>query len=174
MTFLSPFGYTEDPQNIDEFETLVSTATDAKNGACWALGDLYNLAQEARWRDSSDQFFSETKVTLPTLRNYASVCRHFKRERRVYDLSFGHYDVVKAMNPDEQDDLLLQAVKGDWSRETLRDAWRNYKGVEKQEKIKTTCKVVDLIAVLTSKEFGLSENDTIDITAKLVELEAAA
>lgn len=173
MTTLSPFGYTKPPQTKDQFQHAVSTASDAKNGACWALGDLYNLAQEPRWRDTADQFFSETKVTLRTLRNYASVCRSFNRKRRIYDLSFGHYDVVKAMDEAEQDDLLSQAVKGDWSRENLRDAWREYKGVEKKEAIKTTCKVIDLIAVLTSPEFGLSENDTIDITAKLIELEAA-
>lgn len=173
MTEFTPFGYSNDPKTFDEFISDVQTATDAKNGACWALGDLYNLAQ-SRWRDKADQAFSETKVTLQTLRNYASICRKFTRERRIYDLSFGHYDVVKAIDEADQDRLLALAVKNKWTREDLRDKWHEDQNIKKAKAIKTTCKVEDLIAVLTSPEFGLSENDTIDITAKLVEMVQAA
>lgn len=166
MAKFTPFGYSNDPKTFKEFMSDVETATDAKNGACWALGDLYNLA-ESRWRDKTDQAFTETKITLETLRNYATVCRVFPRKRRVYDLSFSHYDVVKTMDESAQDKLLSDAVNKHWSRKQLRDARHEYLEIKKQESIKTQCKVIDIVKHLI-EDFGLAENDTIDITAKLI------
>lgn len=179
MSQLTPFGYDSDPKTYDEFQADVAAATDAKNGAAWALGDLYNIG-ESRWQGTYTNAFDEMKIKYDTLRNYARVCAAFSRTRRVkwaFKLSFGHFDVVRTMAPEDQDVLLDKAVLENLSRDDLRKARHEHEGIEKPESIKTTCKVIDLARHLM-EDFGLDENDMIDITAKLhietKEAEAAA
>ena len=174
MTALSPLGYMNDPKTYDEFQQQVSVSTDAKNGACWALGDLYNYGKD-HFEETFADAFSDTLVQLVTIQNYASVCRKFPRQRRRkwQTLSFSHYDVVKAMDEAAQDDLLTQAELNQWNRGDLRDAKMSYEGIPKPTSIKGTVKVRDILEFLT-KDKGLDGNDIIDFTAKLAELEAVA
>lgn len=165
---LSPFGYDNDPKTYDEFQQMVSVTTDAKNGASFALGDLY-IYGETNFHETYTQAFDDTQVQLVTIQNYARVCRAFPRPRRKYNVSFGHYDTVRTLPPEAQDNLLSRAELKKWNRDDLRKARHDYEGTEKPESIKTTCKVIDLANHLMN-DYGLSPDDMIDITAKIVEI----
>ena len=168
MATLSPIGYTETPKTYEQFKSLVKVAQDASNGSCWALGDLYNLGEEM-FSDTYAQAFDETKKTIRTIKNYASVARKFSPARRRDSLSFSHHDVVKALDEHEADRLLTIAEAESLNREQLRARVHG----EKDAPIKTTCKVIDLIKHLT-QDYGLSEDSVIDISFKIAELDNVA
>jgi hypothetical protein len=169
MAQLSPLGYMQDPTSYDEFAQMVQVTTDAKNGASFALGDLYNFGIE-NYEQTFAQAFDDTKIQLVTIQNYANVCRKFPRQRRRWNLSFSHYDTVKALDEAVQDKLLSEAELNQWNREDLRKAKQEYDGTPKTESIKGTVRVRDILEFLIQDK-GLSEDDIIDFTAKLYEEE---
>lgn len=156
---LTPTGYNKSPRNRDEYIQQVQTAQDASNGSAWALGDLYNYGEQ-HFSDIAEQPFDETKKSLRTIQNYASVCRKFAHARRRASLSFSHHDAVKGLPEAEQDTLLNKAEKDQLSREQLRDLVRG----EKEKETVTTCTILSIADVLT--ENGFDPTDTVEVTVK--------
>lgn len=167
MATLSPVGYTDTPKTYDEFASLVQIAQDASNGSCWALGDLYNLGEE-HFSDVYAQAFDETKKTIRTIKNYASVARKFSVSRRRASLSFSHHDVVKALDESKADEWLDKAEAKKYNRNDFREKVYG----EGNKPTKTQCKVIDLVDHLI-KDYGLTEDTIVDISFKIAELEAA-
>ena len=89
------------------------------NGSAWWLGDWLLFGQHKygpRYRDAIDF----TGLDYQTLRNYASVARHFEPARRRHDLSFQHHAEVCGLDREGQDRWLAHAVANGWSRSELR------------------------------------------------------
>ncbi len=168
MATLSPIGYTEQPQSADEFVQQVLIAVDTSNGSMWALGDLYNNDQ---YSDLFEQVLDNTKKSLTSVQRYAGVCKKFSQSRRRASLSFSHHETVRALEPSEQDYYLDMAEKDGLSRDELV---KEIKGASPTERVKGACKIADLIAVLTSPEYGFKEVDFVDFSIKAKVLEAVA
>ena len=89
------------------------------NGSTWWLGDWLVFGKHKygpRYREAIDV----TGLDYQTLRNYASVARHFEPERRRHDLSFQHHAEVCGLDRERQDQWLELAVANGWSRSELR------------------------------------------------------
>lgn len=59
--------------------------------------------------------------SIGTLRNYKRVAKAWIQERRVYNLSWSHYDVTAGLDVELQDDLMSLAIAKNLSRDALRD-----------------------------------------------------
>lgn len=169
---------------FDQYTHAMLTAFSATNDACWIIGDLVNYGEENFPNDWLTVCDTAKGKSLGTLNNYARTCKRFPPHTRQHKdrVSFSCYqDAGSAFHDKDtgeatQDalDLIAQAAEEDLNRQAFRDALRERKGQpEKVEPIKTTCRVIDLITHLT-QDYGLNENDVIDITAKIAELEAVA
>lgn len=152
--------------SYEDFEQAVTTATNASNGACWALGDLYELSRQ---REDYAQAFDECKKSLKTLQNYATVCKTFPKHRRKFSLSFSHYSEVKSIRDDKgnplehvQDQLLRQAVKDGLNREDFRDIVRVAKGtISERQTVEAQVGVIDS---LLQKDYGLPPGTIVKVS----------
>lgn len=91
-------------------------------GYPWWVGDLLNTAE-----DICGEEWSQIEALLPsspqTQANYKSVAKHVPRSRR-RGLSLSTVEPVAYLPPKQRDELISEAVRGDWKREEMREAAR--------------------------------------------------
>lgn len=172
MTFqIHKFGFQSTSElSFDDFQDAVNEAVDMSNGACWALGDLYNISRQ---RDFSEQAFDLRKKSLSTIQNYATVARVFPKARRKFDVSFSHYYEAKSLKDDEgnplahlQDNLLRLAELHDWNRDTMREKVRQARGQTTERK--TIEAQVGIVDELLQKDYGLPIGMFVKVTFEIV------
>jgi hypothetical protein len=116
----SPLGLELDPQlDFESWRRLGARIASRADVTTWWLGDWLAFGERRygrRYRDAVDA----TGLDYQTLRNYASVARHFPMARRHPNLSFQHHAEVCALDEDEQDRWLALAERYRWSRRELR------------------------------------------------------
>lgn len=158
---------------LEQFGQAVGVATTMKNSAAWSLGDLYVIGSE-RFDDEAEQYFDASKVSLATIRNYASVSRAFSPARRKYNVSFSHYREVMTIKDEEgrpvivaQDELLRQAERDNWNRDHLREQVKKIRG--KMESKKTVEAQVGLVDDMLIKDLGLPIGTVVKVTYEIVQ-----
>ncbi len=87
----------------------------------WKLGDSF-LAGEERFSELYSQAIEE--YSIETIRTAMRVCRAFPYQRR-RPIGFYFHQVVYALRPDEQDELLALVEKNGWTREAMREEVRD-------------------------------------------------
>jgi hypothetical protein len=82
------------------------------------FGDLILFAEGHFNDDQIVQLYDQ--YNKDTLRKYRHVCKSIPLSRRHAKLTFGHHEVIAALEPDEQDELLDMAERKKWNRDDLR------------------------------------------------------
>ena len=99
-------------------------AIEAYGQAPWRIGDLLNEGYE-RFGEKYTQGVPDNvlKYNPDSLRNFMWVCsRIAPAVRRITELSFGHHQVVAAMEPELQNRWLALSVERDWRIRDLKAA----------------------------------------------------
>ncbi|HSE43693.1 MAG TPA: hypothetical protein VLA89_00030 [Gemmatimonadales bacterium] len=114
-----------DPASLtwDHFEDLARHfLAPIGRGYPWWVGDMLNMAE-----DVLGEKFAQLEAYFPhspqTLANYKSVAKHMPKSRR-RGLHLTVAAEVAYLPPKQRDELVDQAVKGDWKREEMREARR--------------------------------------------------
>lgn len=105
---------------LDKWMEAGKTIKFLARGAQWWIGDWLNFG-EARYGEKYSQYMNDLGLAYGTLANYRAIAAKFSPERRREKLSFGHHESVLALEDEkEQDELLEQAAKENWTRDRIR------------------------------------------------------
>lgn len=120
---------------FNDWVAILETSLRLTDGGCWYLADCVafgwkKLRDDPSWRIYATMI--EAKYAKQSLYNVGSVARRVEISRRREILSFAHHAEVAALEPDEQDAWLDDAVSHNWSRNELRDELRKARGVQAQ------------------------------------------
>lgn len=131
------------PENLpwQEYWNLGVFLGGLGRGYPWWVGDFLNTGE-----DVFGEEFAQIEKAFPhspqTLANYKSVAKHVPKKRR-RGLHMTVVSEVAYLPPAQRDELIAQAVAGDWKREEMREARRAMQGEPIGElppaKEKTTC-----------------------------------
>ena len=98
-----------------------NTLVPTKRAVMFWVGDLLCYAED-HFGDGWLDLIDEMDIDISNVHKARRVCKMFPiTERHVPPLGFTHYDAVAKLPKETADDLLMQAVKGDWGRETMRE-----------------------------------------------------
>lgn len=86
----------------------------------WVIGDWLNLVEDI-YPDRYSQAADVTGLSHGTLMNRASICRRYPEERRRDGIAFSIHADVAYLEPRDRERWLDRVVKGDWTREILRE-----------------------------------------------------
>jgi hypothetical protein len=111
--------------SLEQWETLGDRLFSCWESMSWWIGDWLVYGQD-HYPDRYKTAIQRTGLSYQTLRNYASVARKFRSDRRKPDLSFQHHAVVASLPAEEQDRWLARAQRFAWSRNELRRRLRAY------------------------------------------------
>lgn len=125
----------------EKYEELGAFLGGLGRGYPWWVGDFLNYGE-----DIFGEEFAQIEAKLPhspqTLANYKSVSKHVPWTRR-HGLHMSVISEVAYLPPAQRDELIAQAVAGDWKREEMREARRAMQGEAIGElppgRPKTTC-----------------------------------
>jgi len=107
-------------------------AIDDYGQAPWRIGDLLNEGHD-RFGEKYTQGVPDNvlKYNPDSLRNFMWVCsRIAPAVRRITELSFGHHQVVAAMEPELQNRWLALSVERDWRIRDLKAAIKSLESPE--------------------------------------------
>lgn len=114
----------EDPTTLtwEKYEQLGGFLGSLGRAYPWWVGDLLNAGE-----DVFGEEFAQIEALLPhspqTCANYKSVAKHVPSSRR-RGLHMTVVSEVAYLEPRKRDELIDQAVKGQWKREEMREARR--------------------------------------------------
>lgn len=111
------------PQDVEESELdeLGYRLAEISKTIGWWIGDWANKypgEHGEKYTALADKF----GLAEHTVKNKAWLSRSVEMSRRRDELSEGHHDAVASLDPDDQDDLLQQAVENGWSVKEIRQA----------------------------------------------------
>lgn len=165
MARLSPT--TETPEQIKwrKYEAHCETVMRKSSNLRWKQGMLADYGERVFPETYMQAMSGKFGLSQGTIENRMRVYRRFPtKNERLWDVDFMWYETLQAKDWDTICEYMDKIEAGEYeNREQLRAEFRTDKTMPK----KTICKLENIIAVLTSPEFGFSEDDMIDITAKL-------
>lgn len=103
------------------------------DSSAWWLGD-WLVFGKAKYSDCYQLAIQGAGLRYQTLRNYAWVARRFDMSRRRAKLTFKHHAEVASLPEEEQERLLDQAEHELWTTKQLRNAIREGRGEEPEER----------------------------------------
>ena len=116
----------------------------------WWWGDWINYG-EKQYGEMYSQALDESDYEYQTLRNAVWVAGRIEMSRRLDNLSWGHHQMVAALEPEQQDKWLALAVLENWSGHTLR---KMLKVSEKEKEVpEAYCYVSDKLECLALKYY---------------------
>lgn len=126
---ITPMGLEACRKNVsfETWEAFGHRLRQVEAAIQWNLGD-WLLWGEAHYGEEFSQALDHTHWNPLTIMNYTRVCHTFPIARRIFPLSFSHYQCVMGLPPKKQDELLKQAAHDTWNRAKLRDQVRQAKG----------------------------------------------
>ena len=99
----------------------------------WVIGDTLNYGEDMYGEDYA-QAIDSLGLAPQTLANYKSICRRIPRDvRRVHTLPITTHDLVAPLPIEEQKAWLLEAETKGFTRDELRQALREAKGIKEPE-----------------------------------------
>nr|WP_042178475.1 LmbU family transcriptional regulator [Kibdelosporangium sp. MJ126-NF4]CEL13201.1 conserved hypothetical protein present in several antibiotic biosynthetic clusters [Kibdelosporangium sp. MJ126-NF4] len=107
--------------SFSDWERTGRRLSDIVDSSAWWLGDWLVYGKK-NYADRYHRAIQAAGLRYQTLRNYAWVARQFDLERRRSELTFQHHTEVASLPLDEQDRLLDQAVREEWTTKQLRSA----------------------------------------------------
>lgn len=122
--------------SAQDLANLCEIGESEASKSTWLRGDAYALAKELY----GDEWFDvvDFELNLRTLDNYARVCKHFPRERRLKSkfLKFRHYDALKGIkDPALQDYWLKRADKERITSDELREAIKEVTPIRRESRV---------------------------------------
>ena len=115
---------------IEEFCSALQNVQTMANASLWGLGDLL-LYGEARgdYGEMYSQALDATKKSYATLTQSVRVAKAYPPPERVAAVSWSHHrEAAGIKDPAVRSELLYQAAREGWSRETLRERVQELKG----------------------------------------------
>ena len=149
------------------YERLCEGVMRRSSNLRWKQGDLANYGERVFPENYMQALTGKFGLEQGTIENRQRVAKKFPKDKRLWDVDFMWYETLQAKPWDTIVEYMDKVEAGEYeTREQLRAEFRG----DKTMPTKTTCRIKDLIAVLTSKDFGYEETDMIDITVKLAKL----
>ena len=105
----------------EEWEGIGATLDRIAGAHMWWIGDWWAFG-EHRYGERAAQVTDQSK--FKTYANAGWVSRQIESSRRREVLSWSHHHAVAALDPEDQDKLLAEAVEKDWTRRDIRRARR--------------------------------------------------
>lgn len=106
---------------FEDWQAVGDILRRLESGMQWLIGDWYRLG-EHQWGSMYEDAAVMLGYSAKTLREYAYVSRNVELSIRMDNLSFGHHQLVAAMEPDQQAGWLRWAVENGASVAGLRAA----------------------------------------------------
>jgi hypothetical protein len=103
------------------------------DSSAWWLGD-WLVFGKTHYSDCYQLAIQGAGLRYQTLRNYAWVARRFDMNRRRAKLTFKHHAEVASLPVEDQDRLLDQAERELWTTKQLRNAIREVRGEEPEDR----------------------------------------
>jgi hypothetical protein len=110
-----------DGLGFEAWEQVGGTLSIMERGHQWWIGDWLNYG-ERQYGEKYAQGVQETGRRRQTLANLAWVAGRIEVSRRRDNLSWSHHEAVTALEREDQDRLLDDAERKQWSRQELREA----------------------------------------------------
>lgn len=114
---------------FEEWEEIGKNLRLVDGAIHWWIGDWLNYG-EKNYGETYAQALDTVDYEEKTLRNDKYISGKFELSRRRDNLSWSHHAEVAALEPLEQDKLLDQAEKLDWTRQTLRQEVKKYNNLK--------------------------------------------
>ena len=105
---------------FQEWELVGESLAYEEKGIHWWLGDWLNYGEKT-WQENAYQALEHTRFSLSTLKADHWVAARIEPVSRLTSLSWGHHQVVAALEPERRDYWLKRADEEGWSRNELRD-----------------------------------------------------
>lgn len=105
----------------DEMQIIAATAPNLENAGTWGKYDAI-LYAESLYGEEYPQFFDMAQYNPGTLANALSINRFWRKEQRIYAVSWSHYNLVTRLarlDFERAADLLEQAEAEKWKRGEL-------------------------------------------------------
>lgn len=108
--------------DFEEWCDLFVEILDQKEMCFWGIGDLLIYAEETQaFGEDYAQVLDGARISERGLINRKSICRRFPRDKRLWNVSGGHYESVRALPDDRAFALLEEAERSSMTREDLRE-----------------------------------------------------
>ena len=98
-------------------------------GLLWIVGDALIWGEE-HYPEAYEELIQSERYQPHTLSNAKWVAGRIDPQRRKDGLAWTMHEAVAGLEADAQDDLLEEAIEGDWTREELREAVKEAKGID--------------------------------------------
>lgn len=119
--------------SYDEWTRAGRQLSGIVDSSAWWLGDWLVFGKN-NYSDRYQLAIQSAGLRYQTLRNYAWVARRFELGRRRAGLSFKHHAEVASLPVEEQERLLDEAEREQWTAKQLRNAARKGRGTESGER----------------------------------------
>tara|TARA_R110000824_G_scaffold140651_5_gene306792 strand:- start:4702 stop:5235 length:534 start_codon:yes stop_codon:yes gene_type:complete len=119
---MTPIGAViSDDLTFEDFEEGLKNCQVMANASLWTLGDIL-LYAEAKWGEKYAQAIELTKKSYATLSQAVRVSKSYPQDERLVDLSWSHHrEAASIKDKDQRRQLLEQAAREGWSRDTMRE-----------------------------------------------------
>lgn len=104
----------------DEWMALLTAARKVKTALQWIISDWAAFGADRQWGTKYDDIAEQTGYKVETLTDMVYVARSVQFSVRTEKLSFTHHKLVAAYLPEQQAELLAQAIQNKWSVKALR------------------------------------------------------
>jgi hypothetical protein len=99
----------------EEYESLGSVLGRIQESMRWAIGD-YILRGEELFGEDAFQLSESLGISVESRQQYVRVAQAIEPVRRRGELTWSHHRAVYAMEPEDQDRWLDEAVENGWTR----------------------------------------------------------
>lgn len=136
----------DDDIRFNDWRDVLEAALQMADGALWIVADCAAFGLKKLRLDPSWAIYStmiEAKYTRQALYDLAMVARKIEISRRREILSLTHHREVAALEPDEQDAWLNDAITHNWSTRELRDELKGFSDRDRQPTEAISLRLVD-------------------------------
>jgi N6-adenosine-specific RNA methylase IME4 len=110
---------------FEDWNRCGSVLQQLDDGMPWAIGDWWAFGHHHYGKRAALALHPRTgKSRFQTYMNYARVSRAIDSSRRREDLPWSHHEAVAVLDAEDQEQLLGEAARGDWSVSKLRQCVR--------------------------------------------------
>jgi len=128
----------------DVWAAYVDALLRLTEGILWVVGDAL-IWGETHCPEAYEEMVQSGRYEPHTLSNARWVASRVRPEQRRPELPWSAHEAVAALDPPEQDCILAEAVQGEWTRDQVREAVREHKGLVSDRFIEALSRARDAV-----------------------------
>jgi len=113
-----------EPMELQEWAHLLNRFLQLEDAIQFIIGDLIAYGSKNYEHSQYEEVMRLTGKKIGTLQNWEAVCKIIPPEARIYNLTFGHYQVVYTLDSENQHKFLSLAQSNKFSVYRLREEVR--------------------------------------------------